>query len=145
MQYPRDNECLFCKIIEGNIPCSKVYEDELIFAFLDIAPVAKGHTLVIPKGHYPTLLDVPGLYATPLLTTLQAIGTAMMETLDITGFNCFQNNFSSAGQVVFHAHWHLIPRIEHDNLPAWTGGTYPSQAAMQELAAAISQRIPQSK
>ena len=139
--HPVDDSCIFCKIILGQIPCSRVYEDDSVLAFLDINPIAKGHTLVVPKGHYPTLLDLPPSEGEALLRALRLVAKAVREQTGAGGFNCIQNNFGPAGQMVFHSHWHIIPRFENDGLPDWPGGKYNDSAEMQQMAQAVSARI----
>ncbi len=138
---PADPSCIFCRIIAGEIPCARVYEDEHILAFLDISPIAKGHTLVVPKAHYPTLLELPACAGEPLLRALRTVAEAVREETGAGGFNCIQNNFAPAGQMVFHSHWHVIPRFDNDGLPDWPGGKYADTAEMQELALSLSTRI----
>jgi len=137
----KDPDCLFCKIAAGEIPCAKVYEDEHILAFLDIHPIAKGHTLVLPKAHYPTLLDVPDSEGEYLIGALRRVAKAVQQECGADGFNCIQNNFAAAGQMVFHSHWHIIPRFENDGLPDWPGSPYPDSQEMQSLARSISSRL----
>jgi histidine triad (HIT) family protein len=137
---PVDEECLFCRIIAGALPCARVYEDDGVLAFLDINPVRPGHTLVVLKGHYPTLLDVPLHEAGGLLAALKVVAAALRAEVRAGGFHCLQNNFSVAGQTVFHAHWHLIPRAEHDGLELWAGSPYADGAEMRRLAEALSSR-----
>lgn len=136
-----DEDCIFCKIIAGEIPCARVYEDENMLAFLDINPIAKGHTLVVPKAHYPTLLEFDSALGAPLLAALQRVAEAVRAEVKAGGFNVIQNNFTCAGQMVFHAHWHIIPRHENDGLPDWPGGRYVDSGEMQQLAAGIRARI----
>lgn len=133
-------DCLFCAIIAGNIPSSKVYEDEQVFAFLDLNPCAKGHTLIVPKFHAETVLELPKEYGASLIHATQRIGKALMEELNATGFNSVQNNFASAGQVIFHAHWHIVPRFEGDGLFDIPQGKYTSQDEMTALAQALAAR-----
>lgn len=137
----RDESCLFCKIIAGEIPCSRVYEDDGILAFLDINPISRGHTLVLPKGHYPTLFEFPASEGTKLLHALKLVAGAVMKECGAGGVNCIQNNFKAAGQMVFHTHWHIIPRFDQDGLPDWPGGKYKDIAEMQHLAASLTARI----
>lgn len=136
-----DDNCLFCKIIAGAIPCAKVYEDSDILVFLDINPIAKGHSLVVPKGHYPTLLDMPPDEGQNLLHVLKLVSKAILKESGAGGFNCIQNNFAPAGQMVFHSHWHIIPRFENDGLPDWPGKPYANTDEMQNLARAIGDHI----
>jgi len=110
-----DSDCLFCKIAKGEIPCSKVFENESIVAFLDIFPVNPGHTIIIPKKHYQTLLDFPKRDIASFFTQIQNIARFLKEKLKFDGFNIIQNNFSAAGQVVPHFHFHIIPRYKGDN------------------------------
>jgi histidine triad (HIT) family protein len=131
-------ECLFCRIVAGAIPCARVYENDHVLAFLDINPVTPGHTLVVLKGHYPTLLDVPPREAGNLFPALQIVAAALRTELRAEGFHCLQNNFSAAGQTVFHAHWHLIPRAAHDGLELWTGKPYADGEQMRRLAETLS-------
>lgn len=140
-QKPVNPDCIFCKIIAGELPSSRVYETENLLAFLDLNPVAKGHTLIIPKGHYPTLLDVPPEEGNELIHGMKLIGNALMQHLNADGFNCMQNNFSAAGQMVFHSHWHIIPRFETDGLKLWASGKYDSSDEMLALAAALNSKI----
>lgn len=139
--YPVSDDCLFCKIIAGQIPSARVYEDDAVVAFLDINPIARGHTLVAPKGHYPTLLDLPASEGEALLKALRLVAKAVFTQTAAGGFNTVQNNFAPAGQVVFHSHWHVIPRFEKDGLADWPGGMYKDTAEMQELARAVNALI----
>lgn len=133
-----DSECIFCKIIAGEIPCAKVYESESCLAFLDIAPVNAGHALVLPKGHYPTLMDIPSELGNDLLQALSSVGRAIMEATKADGLNLMQNNFEAAGQLVHHAHYHLIPRFADDGLKLWAQSQYDDPNEMGRLAARIA-------
>lgn len=141
VSYPVSDDCLFCKIIAGQIPSARVYEDDAVVAFLDINPIAKGHTLVVPKGHYPTLLDLPASEGEALLRALRLVAAAVFKQTAAGGFNIIQNNFGPAGQVVFHSHWHVIPRFTDDGLADWPGGAYKDTVEMQELARAVNALI----
>lgn len=134
-------DCIFCKIVRGEIPCAKVYESDTVLAFLDISPVNKGHALVIPKDHYPTLFDIPVAHAEELLAALQNVGRAVMQSTEADGLNLGMNNYKAAGQLVPHAHYHLIPRFEADGLTLWPQNPYEDQEQMQQLAAAIHKAI----
>jgi len=112
-------DCIFCKIVRGEIPSSKVYEDENIFAFLDIAPVHKGHTLVIPKEHFETILDIPEEELKELILAVKKIAIAVEKSVGADGFVITMSNKKAAGQVVPHAHFHIIPRFEDDGLKQW--------------------------
>ncbi len=134
-------KCIFCEIVAGNIPCTKIYESENILAFLDIAPVNPGHTLVIPKQHYPTLLDLPPALGQELLEALQKVAKAIKKGLQADGINLGMNNYRAAGQLVFHAHFHLIPRYEKDGLTLWPQQKYESETKMQEIAQQIINKL----
>jgi len=134
-------ECIFCKIVRGEIPCAEVYSDDSILAFLDIGPISKGHTLVIPKKHYNNLFDMPDDMGNHLLKVMQKVGSAIMKATGATGINVVMNNYPSAGQVIPHAHWHLIPRIEGDGLFKVKQGKYDSNDEMLTLANKIKENI----
>ena len=135
--FPVSESCIFCRIVKGDIPGTRVYEDDAVFAFLDINPVSKGHLLVIPKGHYETLLDVPESVGAKMLPVLAKLGKAVMAATGAQGFNCLQNNFAASGQIVFHSHWHVIPRFEGDGLNQWPHNTSIDAKAHEAIAAAI--------
>ncbi|ACL23705.1 HIT family protein [Chloroflexus aggregans] len=115
---------VFTRIVRGEIPAFKLYEDELTLAFLDINPAARGHTLVIAKPELPGLLDLPPELVTATALTTQRVARAIVAALKPDGFNIIQNNGSAAGQVVFHFHIHIIPRWEGDrSVKLWRPGT----------------------
>mgnify|MGYP003956737017 CR=1 FL=1 len=107
-------DCIFCNILKGKAPCTKIYEDKKTFSFLDINPVVKGHTLVIPKKHYETMDQMDKETANAVISTTQKIGKAILKFNE--GYNVNQNNNSAAGQLVPHVHYHVIPRNEGDKL-----------------------------
>jgi len=111
----RDPDCIFCKIVTGEIPSHKVYEDEYVYAFLDIGPIARGHTLVIPKHHCESIYDLPEADAAAVGKALVKVAKAVRQTVGCSDLNILQNNGSAAGQAVFHVHFHLIPRLEGDS------------------------------
>ena len=115
-------DCLFCKIINREIPSDIVYEDDKVIAFLDIHPVNKGHTLVLPKQHYENLFDVPENILINTMKTVKKIAVALSKYSD--GVNVGQNNRMAAGQLVDHIHFHLIPRFNEDGLKHWPGKKY---------------------
>ncbi|WP_029896559.1 HIT family protein [Desulfohalovibrio reitneri] len=137
----RDPECVFCKIVAGEIPSASVLDRDNVYAFLDLNPVRQGHALVIPKSHYPTLLDLdPGL-AADLLRAQQDVARAVMLATGADGVNLGLNLGEAAGQVVFHAHYHIIPRFHEDGLRLWPQTPYPSQDEMNRLAGEIRARL----
>ena len=104
------NDCVFCAIAAGEIPSFKVYEDDLVLAYLDINPCSKGHTLVIPKAHTTGLLDTSDEMLAALLARVKKVAARLREVLSCDGFNILQNNGAAAGQSVFHIHFHIVPR-----------------------------------
>ena len=109
-----EEECIFCKIIDGQIPSYKVYENDSVLAFLDIFPLSYGHTIVIPKKHYYNFLDMPEDNMGDFFLELKKISLLIKEKLKIDGFNLIQNNFPAAGQVIHHFHFHIVPRMKGD-------------------------------
>lgn len=107
-------ECIFCKIIAGEIPGIKIYEDDLVFAFLDIGPINPGHTLVIPKEHHQSSSTIPEATAGRMFKVGSRIGVALKRALDCDAFNLHLADGAAAGQVVMHAHLHVIPRGVED-------------------------------
>lgn len=109
-------ECIFCAIVDGKIPSAKVYENEHVFAFMDIAPANPGHLLVIPKQHYRNIFDMPADVGSKIMEAAIPLAAAIREALKPDGLNLFQSNEPAAFQTVFHFHLHLIPRWEEDPL-----------------------------
>ena len=116
-----ETDCIFCKIIAGDIPADKVYEDSDWLAVLDINPVNLGHTLLLPKEHYRNLFDLPTELLTKLGPVLQKLARAIKESTGADGLNLGWNNEPAAGQIVFHSHVHLIPRFDGDGFTHWHG------------------------
>jgi histidine triad (HIT) family protein len=112
-------DCIFCQIIRGEMPSSKVFESEKVLAFLDINPVSKGHTLVIPKTHNVGFSEIPADLLTEMATVLQKIGQAAKTHLGSDGFNVLLNNGRAAGQLIDHVHFHLVPRSTGDGVMGW--------------------------
>jgi histidine triad (HIT) family protein len=111
-------DCIFCKIVEGEIPCFKVYEDDKVLAFEDISPIAKGHTLIIPKKHSESLWEIPSGDLTAIHLASQKIIHAIKDVLNPTGVVVLQLNGRGVNQVVMHYHLHLMPRTsESPELP----------------------------
>lgn len=134
-------KCIFCSIVQGEIPCKKIYEDEYAFAFLDINPVNKGHTLIVPKKHYTTLLDTPDDLLAKLISVTKNLSTVLMKSLNATGFNVNINNYSDAGQVVPHLHIHIIPRFSGDGHKLWNGRSYESEEEINSVLKSIEKNI----
>lgn len=129
------SDCIFCKIIAGEIPASKVYEDEQVLAFLDITQVTKGHTLVVPKKHYRNVLDMDAQEAAELFSAVPIIARQLKEKLGASGLNILNNNEEAAGQTVFHTHIHLLPRFDQtDGLDIRFRTNEPDFPALAQLA-----------
>ena len=132
------SDCIFCQIVSGQIPSSKVYEDEEVLAFLDITQVTKGHTLVIPKKHYRNMLEMDAEAASSLFARVPKIAQQLQEKLGASGVNIINNNEEAAGQTVFHTHIHLLPRFgESDGLKLSFETHEPDFAALAQLAQEI--------
>ena len=110
------NNCIFCAIAAGEIPSFKVYEDDLVLAYLDINPFSKGHTLVIPKAHSTGLLDTDDAVLAAVVARVKKVAAHLKAALPCDGFNILQNNGEAAGQTVRHLHFHIIPRYAGEPL-----------------------------
>ncbi|MDP3900223.1 MAG: HIT family protein [bacterium] len=135
-----NNDCIFCKIITGVIPAQKIYEDDKVFAFLDINPVNPGHTLVIPKEHFKNIMETPPEILCNLVKVVQKIAPAIVKATDSEGFNVGINTGSSAGQVIFHTHIHVMPRRSDDGRALWKGKEY-GEGEIEETAEKIKTAI----
>ncbi|MDR2569041.1 MAG: HIT family protein [Oscillospiraceae bacterium] len=109
------NNCIFCEIVKGNVPSSKIYEDDFTFAFFDINPVNEYHTLVIPKKHYENIFDIPENEALNLMKAIKKIVDLYNCKLNLKNVQIINNNGTEAQQDVFHIHFHIIPRYCGDN------------------------------
>jgi len=112
----KDENCIFCKIIKKEIPADIVYEDDNMIAFLDAKPKSPGHTLIVPKKHFKTILDIPDTFGVDIMKAAKKVALKMIKEGKADGFNFNMNNYPSAGQVVHHAHYHLLPRKTGDGL-----------------------------
>jgi histidine triad (HIT) family protein len=131
------SDCIFCKIVAGRIPCTKVFEDETALAFMDICPLNKGHLLVIPKEHFDNILEMePGLYG-HLASVLCNLAGAVHTGLHPAGMNVMQLNGKAGNQVVPHVHLHLVPRWENDGLTICAWEPVPGDKNDIEAAAEI--------
>lgn len=132
------SDCIFCKIVRGELPAAKVYEDEDAIAFLDIGPVVKGHTLVVPKQHHDPLVNTPGIVLQKLILIVQKIARAQIAGLGADGINVTQANGKLAGQVIPHIHFHVIPRFTSDGHHwNWNPRQYDSPEEMKDFAGRI--------
>lgn len=120
----KQENCIFCKIISGEIPSSTIYEDEDFKVILDVSPASKGHALILPKSHYGDLYELNDELAGKALILAKKMITKMTAILGCDGYNVVQNNGVEAGQTVFHFHMHLIPRYKGDQVGlGWKMGT----------------------
>ena len=133
--------CVFCKMVEGEIPVTKVYEDEAVLAFLDIGPISDGHTLVIPKRHCATVHECDPRVLAEVSARLGGIAGAVVAAMDADGYNVLSNNGAAAGQVVDHLHFHIIPRRSGDGVfTEWPTYKY-EQGRIEEIAAKIRENV----
>lgn len=129
----RKEDCIFCKIANGEIPSKTIYEDEEFRVILDLGPATKGHALILPKDHYANLYELPDETAAKVMQLAKKMATQMTEKLGCDGFNLVQNNGETAGQTVFHFHLHLIPRYADDGQKiGWKPGS-PTQEQLEEI------------
>ena len=108
--------CIFCKIINGEIPAFKIYEDEYVLCFLDISQASEGHTLIVPKKHFENLFDVDQETLNHMAQAVKIVTNLLKEKLGVTDVNLLNTSGTNAGQTVMHLHFHIIPRKEGDNI-----------------------------
>jgi len=135
-----DHDCIFCRMVAGELGITKIYEDEDVLAFLDIGPVSDGHTLVIPKRHFKGLQDCPAEVLGKLCSKLGRIAKAVSAGVDADGYNLLCNNGRAAGQLIDHLHFHIIPRNTSDGV----FDRWPSYKYEQGRAEAIAAKIQES-
>ena len=111
----KKEDCIFCKIANGEIPSRTLYEDKDFRVIMDLSPATKGHSLILPKEHYANLFELPEDVSGRAMILAKKMASVVKEKLDCDGFNLVQNNGECAGQTVFHFHLHLIPRYRDDN------------------------------
>lgn len=130
-------DCIFCRIVAGEIPCHKVYEDDQLMAFLDIHPLAAGHTLLIPKKHYGRWDQCPEALAAALAVKLGPLAKVLQQAVHADSFNVLCNNGRAAGQLVDHVHVHIIPRQPGDDALSHAAPRSMIAEDMRQLAATI--------
>ena len=113
--------CIFCKIDRGEVTAEKVYEDKDTLAFLDIRPNNVGHTLVVPKEHYENTYSTPDNVLCAVIKTAKKVAVAVKKGTGADGINITNNNDSPAGQLIFHTHFHIVPRFTDDGFKHWPG------------------------
>ena len=128
----RDDNCIFCKIANGEIPSRTIEENEMFRVVLDVGPATKGHALILPKSHCRNLLDLPDETASEVMKMAKKVALKMKDRLHCDGVNLVQNNEEAAGQTVFHFHMHVIPRFKDDGQVI---GWKPGQPTAEELDA----------
>lgn len=133
------DSCIFCKIVRGEIPSYKVYEDEDVLAFLDITQVTRGHTLVIPKKHVTDVFDLPADLAGKIFSVVPLISNQLNDTLHPIGLNVVNNNKEPL-QSVFHYHIHLIPRYPNDAFELSFGGSPRDAATLEQTLSTIKKK-----
>jgi histidine triad (HIT) family protein len=132
-------DCLFCKIVAGDIPAHTIYEDDHALAFLDIRPAGKGHTLVIPKEHAAELEDISPESLSGTIRAAQVVARTLRSRLRADGLNMFQNNGAAAGQEIFHYHLHLLPQW-HGQRARLGGGSPADSDTLKTLAAELREQ-----
>jgi len=136
------NDCVFCKILKGEIPCTKVYEDDKVLAFLDIAPFNLGHTVIVPKDHQHSITTLDEEFLCAMICLAPKIGAALMRATGAEGFNILQNNGRVAGQAVPHVHFHVIPRFADDKVVFTAPGKkYSGPEEMADLTEKLQKYI----
>lgn len=126
--------CIFCKIANGEIPAATLYEDEDFRVILDLGPASKGHALILPKQHAANLFELPDELAAKVMPLAKQVASKLQKGLGADGINVVQNNGEAAGQTVFHFHLHLIPRYQNDTVNVtWTPGTLTEEDKQEIL------------
>lgn len=138
---PYDDANIFAKILRGEMPCFKVYEDDTVLAFMDVFPQSRGHTLVIPKAPSTNLLDTDPDILAELITHLQRVAKAVESALSPDGIVITQFNGAPAGQTVFHLHFHIIPRYNSADVKPHASGAMADMDVLQNLADTIKKHL----
>lgn len=129
----KKDDCIFCKLANGDIPTNSIYEDDKFNVILDAGPATKGHALILPKEHFDNVFEIPEEWIVDVALLSKKLATKMKAKLNCDGFNFIQNNGLCAGQTVFHYHYHLIPRYENDGQDILWRPTEPDAKAQEEL------------
>lgn len=137
----KKDDCIFCKIANGEIPSTTLYEDDKFRVILDLAPASKGHALILSKEHFANLYELDDAYAAEVMLLAKKMATAMTEALGADGFNLVQNNGETAGQTVFHFHLHLIPRYsDAPQILEWEQNE-TTKEQLAEIAKAVAEAL----
>lgn len=142
------HDCIFCKIIRGESPAFKLYEDDFCICILDVNPLSHGHSLIIPKSHFPSLDATPPSVVAAMCSKVPFLGIAIKKATGCDSFNMLVNNGRAAGQVIFHTHIHIIPRKPYDSL--WTSESLQRRplnldGEASQLVARVQEQLLQSK
>jgi len=135
------SECIFCRILEGEIPAFRIHEDDATLAFMDINPISEGHLLIIPKKHFANIWDSDPEALGRVMSTTKLVATALRDVLGIDSMNLLQANGRWAVQTVEHFHLHLIPRRENDGVGLDWGLTPGDMAAIKQVADRLAQKL----
>jgi histidine triad (HIT) family protein len=134
------NECIFCKIVRGEIPALKVFENDSVLAFLDIQPINPGHTLIIPKEHHENVLMTPDTVMIEVMQQVKVVAQAAMDAVGAPAFNLGINTGREAGQVVMHTHVHVMPRFANDGHTHWLKRDVSSEE-MERVAGVMREKL----
>lgn len=135
------DDCIFCKMVAGQIPVPRIYEDEVVLSFLDIGPISDGHTLVIPKLHFEKLHECPAELLGQVFTRIGKITGAVATAMNSDGYNLLCNNGKAAGQLIKHLHFHIVPRNVGDGIfNRWPSFEY-EEGKIEEVAEAIRKNL----
>lgn len=135
------NECIFCKIVAGDVPADIVYDDNDTLAFLDINPINPGHILVIPKEHHEHMFETPNALLEKLITVSKLVGNAAWQAVDADGMNLGCNTKDAGGQEIPHTHFHVMPRFIDDGHTMWHGKPYESEEQKKAIVKKIQENI----
>ena len=135
------DNCIFCKIANGEIPSKTLYEDDMFRVIMDISPASKGHSLILPKKHFANIYELDNETACETFVLAKRMATVMTKALDCDGFNILQNNGEAAGQTVFHFHTHLIPRYKDDSVGLDMEGKGEPDYSLDDVQATILENM----
>ena len=134
------DDCIFCKLANGEFPTNSIYEDDKFNVILDLAPATKGHALILPKEHYANLYEIPEDLLAEAVKLAKKLAIHMTDVLKCDGFNLVQNNGECAGQTVFHFHLHLIPRYTDDGQQLLWDPKNPSKEELKEICDLLAEK-----
>ena len=132
--------CIFCKIVKGEIDSKKIYEDEKVLAFLDITPISKGHLLIIPKKHFENIYEIENSYLKEIISVAKIIAESLKKSLNAGSVNILHASGKDAQQSVFHFHIHLVPRYKNDGIDIWPKSDY-KELNLDEIKNKITKEI----